>query len=189
MGGSAFQYGFLFLNTPTKSARENARALILSTLLFTSFLCWAGTIRYANHLAFSIGALDFKIKEVELREKLDKERIANLREGNLEAGHESENPTDTESTDPFALSQVDHHKRTVAEILDDLNELSVSMSSSFSLGFRFLFVSIPFAFYSAGPIALIISSSVILLFLFDIDHVQKSTYSVMAGFVKLKKST
>jgi Protein of unknown function, DUF599 len=194
VGGSAFQYGFLFLNTPTTSAREQARALILSTLLFSSFLCWAGTIRYANHLAFSIGALDFKIKEVELREKQEKERADNLRDGHLEAGQELEIPTSDvccvdRSTDPFSLCHVptNSKKRTVAEIMDGLNELSVSMSSSFSLGFRFLFVSIPFAFYAAGPVALIIASGVILIFLFDIDHVQKSTYSVMAGFVKLKK--
>lgn len=131
-----------------------------------------------------------------MREKLEKEKADNLRDGNLEEGHGLETPNQDvccldRSTDPFSLCHVPSNskKRTVAEIMDGLNELSVSMSSSFSLGFRFLFVSIPFAFYAAGPIALIIASGVILVFLFDIDHVQKSTYSVMAGFVKLKKVT
>ena len=72
--------------------------------------------------------------------------------------------------------------RNVSEILDGLKSLSVRMLSSFSLGFRLLFVSIPFAFYAAGPIALIISSGIILIFLINIDHVEKSTYSFMAGF-------
>ena len=75
---------------------------------------------------------------------------------------------------------------TEAEIMEGMNELSVSMSSSFSLGFRFLFVAIPFAFYSAGPIALMIVSAVILLFLIEIDHVERST----SGFSrKITKTT
>jgi hypothetical protein len=42
---------------------------------------------------------------------------------------------------------------------------------SFSLGFRFMFVSIPFAFYAAGPEALLIATGLILLFLYQVDHV------------------
>jgi hypothetical protein len=34
----------------------------------------------------------------------------------------------------------------------------------FSLGFRFMFVAIPFAFYIIGPIALLIATAVILSF-------------------------
>lgn len=39
-----------------------------------------------------------------------------------------------------------------------------------SLGFRFLFVSIPFAFYSLGPTALVVSTALMVVFLYSWDH-------------------
>ena len=86
MGGSAFQYGFLFLNIPALLMKDQVRAVILSILLFSSFLCWANTIRYANHLAFSIGALEFQIKEVESRLKVKRDRVEAQRISDLESG-------------------------------------------------------------------------------------------------------
>ena len=44
------------------------------------------------------------------------------------------------------------------------------MLVSFSLGFRFLFMAMPFVFYVTGPTALIITSIVILFFMIFIDH-------------------
>jgi uncharacterized membrane protein len=74
--------------------------------------------------------------------------------------------------------------------MEGMNELSESMASSFSLGFRFLFMAIPFAFYSAGPIALMIVSAVILLFLIEKNHVERSTYNLLSGFSrKITKTT
>ena len=198
MGGSAFQYGFYFLNTEPSDIREGVRAVILSTLLFSSFLCWAGTIRYANHLGFSVGTLDMKIKEVLQIEKLEKERLNSLQADNLIGLEEQQEisydsplshvkRTNVNGKPPYVSSvpqtaEVQH--RTISAIMDGMNELCVSMSTCFSLGFRFLFVSIPFAFYSAGPIALIVASAVMLIFLFEIDHVEKSTYNAMAGFFR-----
>ena len=202
VGGSAFQYGFFFLNTEPSGIREGVRAVILSSLLFSSFLCWAGTIRYANHLGFSIGTLDLKIKEVLQIERLEKERLDSLRAENL-IGLEEQQETSRDSSLSHSSKTKANGKlscavsvpptaevqqKTISDIMDGMNELCVSMSSCFSLGFRFLFVSIPFAFYSAGPIALIVASAVILIFLFEIDHVEKSTYNVMAGFSRRKKS-
>ena len=209
VGGSAFQYGFLFLNTPAPIFKDQVRALILSILLFSSFLCWANTIRYANHLAFCVGALEFQIKEVENRLKLEKERLDLQRSDDLEGGTdfetaiedkfdgqrvvESSSTINPPSTQPHECqgkkkqSRI-RRRRNVDEILHELKLMSVSMLSSFSLGFRLLFVSIPFAFYSAGPIALIIASSVILIFLYNIDHVEKSTYSFMGGLSDLRKN-
>lgn len=196
VGGSAFQYGFLFLNVPTTNDREKTRAVILSVLLFSSFLSWAGTIRYANHLAFSIGALDFRIKEVELREALEAERKASIMESADDGSrYTTVNEgavlvaTDTSCFPLHIFHSSDSMPCTVSEIIDGLNEQSVSMSSSFNLGFRFLFVAIPFAFYSAGPLALIIATVVILVFLFDIDHIEKSTYSFMSGLSSVKKGS
>jgi uncharacterized membrane protein len=193
VGGSAFQYGFLFLNIPTTNDREKIRAVILSILLFSSFLSWAGTIRYANHLAFTIGALDFRIKEIQVRDALEAER--NIESGVERAGDSNGNEAARlvaphSSCFPFNLFHAsDSQQCTVGDIVDSLNEQCVSMLSCFNLGFRFLFVSIPFAFYSAGPLALIISTAVMLVFLFDIDHVEKSTYSFMSGITKVRKES
>lgn len=202
MGGSAFQYGFYFLNTEPSDIREGVRAVILSALLFSSFLCWAGTIRYANHLGFSVGTLDLKIKEVLQIEKLEKERQDSLRANNLIGLEEQQEISYNSHLSDVSRSNVDGKSsyvssvqqtaevqhRTISAIMDGMNELCVSMSTCFSLGFRFLFVSIPFAFYSAGPIALIVASAVMLIFLFEIDHVEKSTYNAMAGFFRRNKT-
>ena len=203
MGGSAFQYGFFFLNTEPSGIRGEVRAVILSTLLFSSFLCWAGTIRYANHLGFSVGTLDLKIKEALKIEKQEKEKLDRLRAKSLPELEEQQEISSESSVAYGSQTDVNGklsyvavapqtadgqgQHRTISEIMDGMNELCVSMSTCFSLGFRFLFVSIPFAFYSAGPIALIVASAVMLIFLFEIDHVEKSTYNVMAGFSRRRK--
>ena len=84
----------MFLNSKKDGIKEEVRSIILAILLFSSFLCWADTIRYANHLGYSIGALDFKIKENEVKRKLEKER----HENNLEGGEiESQSLATTES--------------------------------------------------------------------------------------------
>jgi Protein of unknown function, DUF599 len=201
VGGSAFQYGFFFLNTEPSGIRGEVRAVILSTLLFSSFLCWAGTIRYANHLGFSVGTLDMKIKEVLEIEKQEKEKMDSLRAQSLSQLEEQQEISSVSSGAHVSRTDVngklsyvavaphtaEGQHRTISDIMDGMNELCVSMSTCFSLGFRFLFVSIPFAFYSAGPIALIVASAVMLIFLFEIDHVEKSTYNVMAGFSRRRK--
>ena len=191
--------------------KDQVRALILSILLFSSFLCWANTIRYANHLSFCIGALEFQIKEVESRQKLEKDKIETQRISDLEGGSEPDAESEDEKdatrgvgspnkvNPPSSVSP--HHeningdkkegktrrKRDVDEILNELRLMSVSMLSSFSLGFRFLFVSIPFAFYAAGPTALIIASAVMLIFLYNSDHVEKSIYNFMGVLSDLRK--
>jgi uncharacterized membrane protein len=182
----------MFLNAKKNGTTEEVRSIILAILLFSSFLCWADTIRYANHLGYSIGALDFKIKENEAKRNAEKVRHENNLEGGGVDSQCVSHREDTHYENSLTLSAhvAADHSLTEAEIMEGMNELSVSMSSSFSLGFRFLFVAIPFAFYSAGPIALMIVSAVILLFLIEIDHVERSTYNLLYGFSrKITKTT
>ena len=162
----------MFLNAKKNGTTEEVRSIILAVLLFSSFLCWADTIRYANHLGYSIGALDFKIKENEVKRNAEKVRHENNLEGGGVDSQSLSCAEDAHNKDSLTLSA--HFAATCslieAEIMEGMNELSVTVSSSFSLGFRLLFVAIPSAFYSAGPIALMIVSAVILLFLIEIDH-------------------
>ena len=46
----------------------------------------ANTIRYANHLVFSIGALEFQIKDVESRLKEERDRVEAQSISDLESG-------------------------------------------------------------------------------------------------------
>ena len=56
------------------------------------------------------------------------------------------------------------------DIVKDSNRMISVMIVSFNLGFRFLYVSIAFIFYSAGPIALLIATGFMLVYLYLIDH-------------------
>ncbi len=53
---------------------------------------------------------------------------------------------------------------------EDFNAMISLMLISFSLGFRFLFMAMPFVFYAAGPISLVITATVMICFLVFIDH-------------------
>jgi hypothetical protein len=60
--------------------------------------------------------------------------------------------------------------RASALRLHEVTTLLHMQAVHFSLGFRFAYCSIPFAFAVAGPEALVASTCVILAFLFYIDH-------------------
>ena len=56
------------------------------------------------------------------------------------------------------------------EVQEDFNAMISLMLISFSLGFRFLFMAIPFIFYAAGAIPLVATTAVMICFLVFIDH-------------------
>lgn len=128
VGGFAINLAYSFLNSLHTSNfsgysdviwMKDVRGLILTVLLFCSFLNWAAVLRYSCELAFLIDS--------NLPEDIDKS---------------------------ISLSRT--------------SELGTLMTVHFTFGLRFMYVSIPFAFMSAGPVALIISTAVIILF--HIDH-------------------
>jgi uncharacterized membrane protein len=55
----------------------------------------------------------------------------------------------------------------------EANELLSSTFKYFSFGFRFIFISIPFMFLNIGPVALVVTTFVLLVFLINIDHNKK----------------
>ena len=151
VGGSSFQYAFLVMNSVTdiSDSKTNARAIILAVLLFLSFLCWTGVIRYANHLGFVIGTMEYKAKkESEERAKVTSD---------IEA----------KGTDLIATNLDNDELR---DLLEESKFMVHRMLTNFSLGFRFLYMAIPYVFYSSGSIALIVSTVLIFLFLLYLDH-------------------
>ena len=56
VGGASFQYAFLILSSYEYTTEEReARVLIVSSLMFFSFLNWAMVIRYASHFGYMVG--------------------------------------------------------------------------------------------------------------------------------------
>ena len=56
-----------------------------------------------------------------------------------------------------------NEEKFLLNLVEECIKLNHRMLINFSLGFRFLYVSIPYMFLSAGPIALIISSGNMIL--------------------------
>lgn len=82
-----------------------------------------------------------------------------------------------DDTDVFSQgeSKIARHKYVKSEIPDVFAESEVMIrmvTVFFSFGFRLMFVTIPFAIYSAGPLALVISTACLLMFLWSYDHVR-----------------
>jgi uncharacterized membrane protein len=156
-GGAVFQYGATNLNNFDRSAsvERKVRVVILGAVLLLSFLCWASVIRTSSHLGYFLGALEFHDKEIK---RIAAERSAREAETGLISN-------DINS----AIGQLDG---STNEALVECRSLLTIMLISFSFGFRFMFMAIPFGFYAAGPTALVISSFVMILFIYAIDHLE-----------------
>jgi Protein of unknown function, DUF599 len=169
VGGYAFQYGNQSINAINASYSDNdmARAIILSILFYSSFLSWANTIRMASHLGYSIGVLDSYITTAEKKKEVEESML------HVEEGHSlRENKTvDTNQASPSQKTVMLSAEEELEDILTKDKNMIGSMLWSFHFGFRFLYLTIPFAFYSAGPIALVICTFVIIWFLHLIDNV------------------
>eukprot|EP00981_Chlorochromonas_danica_P007547 scaffold1769_cov164-Ochromonas_danica.AAC.20 len=63
IGGNAFTNAF-DLTSDYKNIDSDeflkVRSIVMSTLLFCSFLCWACTIRYVSHLGYNLGSLSYE---------------------------------------------------------------------------------------------------------------------------------
>ena len=169
IGGFAFQYAWQSMNAVplAPTINDEIRFIILGILLFSSFLCWANTIRLASHMGYIIGTLDQQVTDLEKAKTLLGSKTADI-EAN-ENGKE-------EITDPTAPQPPGTNDKTRLQLekmeknLQRNQSMLTNMLWNFSLGFRYIFCAIPFQFYAAGPIALLIATGVILLFLYHLDH-------------------
>ena len=66
IGGSSLTFAWNSLDAASVTSvyNEQIRHVIISTLLFCSFLNWANTIRYATHLGFIVGTLKLSHTEI-----------------------------------------------------------------------------------------------------------------------------
>lgn len=100
VGGNALNFAYSVTSSyqPVQSKRMQARSVLLSILLFCSFLCWANVIRHASHLGYLIGTLDFEDKmDLEVLNQLPSNGISNG--GSNGTGHLELSQIDTSLTD------------------------------------------------------------------------------------------
>lgn len=144
IGGIAFQ-AFQTAAAAAGAAADSvssARSLVFSAFLLGSFLNFALVIRAASHLAYIMGGARYAATGVG-------DAIV-LEEGRGRGSPATPPPT---SRDAAALC----------------GSLMRALSLHFSLGFRCLYSSVPFAYAASGPVALVISGGLMLAFLLYAD--------------------
>jgi len=179
IGGASLQYAanacdFLVRPGGPISPQLFCRELILGGLLFISFLNWTQVIRFANHLGYWVGTLEQhaekKRQEIRLREAAADSDGNDPEVG--EAGAVGGKPVLTNSRDasPPVTATASADSNVYNNIaLKECKVIGRKMIQHFSYGLRFMYFSIPFYFYSAGPTALVVSCSLLVYFLFMFD--------------------
>ena len=178
VGGKALYITYLVSNgySDMGSQRLKVRSLIISVFMFCSFLCWANVIRLGSSAGYYLGVLKFTDKVRSQVAKIEKQRedIAQTRtilENTLHNEYFSGVPiaTQVEVIPPgdSTLGNLDT-KITTANIPNPQSECITMLQMMIvyaGLGFRFMFVSIPFAFFSVGPTALLITAVAMVIFI------------------------
>ena len=141
IAGYAIKLSYAFINSIDSSNLvgysdvmyiKNVRSLIVSVLLFCSFINWAVVLLYAREIAFLVDSFT------------EASRLEILN-------------SDEDVSNKGSRSYMIAH-------------MSVRLTFHFSFGLRFMYASIPFAFLSAGPIALIIATAVVIAYQIDHDY-------------------
>ena len=188
IGGASLQYAanacdFLVRPGGPISPQLFCRELILGGLLFVSFLNWTQVIRFANHLGYWVGTLEQHVEkkrqEIRLREEAAADSDANDPDatevgGGGEGGAVGGTPVLTLTSSRDSSPPVNVNASADSNVYNNiaLKECKVigrKMIQHFSYGLRFMYFSIPFYFYSAGPTALVVSCSLLVYFLFMFD--------------------
>ena len=175
------------------SQRLKVRSLIIMGLMFSSFLCWANVIRLASVLGYMIGTMQYseKLRAEALALERNNSPLSDSDELSLASGASVDGTNNNSNNTPSdsskqkrknlrkkkkaAKMEVKNHVFTAESIPDIFEEGSSivrMITVFFSFGFRLMFVSIPFAFYTAGPIALLIVAGSLFVFFpfYDFVH-------------------
>lgn len=170
IGGASLQYAanacdFLVRPVGPISPQIFCRELILGGLLFISFLNWTQVIRFANHLGYWIGTLETHVQK-KREEILAREAAGSDGNDDATAGEEAGAVTLSRDVSPTVEADSNVYNNVA---LKECKVIGRKMIQHFSYGLRFMYFSIPFYFYSAGPTALVVSCSFLVYFLFVFD--------------------
>jgi len=182
IGGKALYITYLVSNgySEMRSQRLKVRSLIISVLMFCSFLCWANVIRLGSSVGYYLGVLKYADQ---LRSQIAKRE--NDHAGPLLSTVKSEPNNSGSSGDNVSVStrggvtpyKGDGQSETninlaSSEIPNPLHECITMLRMMIvyaGVGFRLMFVSIPFALYSAGPTPLLITSVFVFIYIRHLD--------------------
>lgn len=192
IGGNAISIAYDFAHDykDLVGQRWKVRSMILMALLFGSFICWANVVRLGSTLGYMIGTMQYS-------EKLRAEAVAQAQRLSAHSDVGSDAGSVTSGADDNKIEMTTTKKRKskkkykaitvehiasgnlsadeIPDIFNSGSNMVLTMTIYFSLGFRLMFISIPFAFYAAGPLALVISAGCLMLFLPFYDHVPKKS--------------
>lgn len=170
IGGNAFQLAFSFADNYQASIGnpiEQARSIILATLLFASFLSWATVIRFVAHLGYLIGTLGYTLPNP-VPSAVPVAVVDNENGGTLQPTA-AELQAIAEKQQELMKKKEEENERNNEIMKECIRILSLNMVF-FSLGFRFLFVALPFAFLTMDGLGLSVATGVMMLFLFFFDY-------------------
>lgn len=189
IGGNAINIAYSFANDykDLVGHRWKLRSIILMSLLFGSFVCWANVVRIGSVLGYLIGTMQYSEKLRQEAIAMEHRRSAVIDIDTSDAGSVKSDPGTSFEAPPAkkrkskkrlnrTIEHIANGEQSADEIPDIFREgsrLVQTMTVFFSLGFRLMFVSIPFAFYAAGPLALVISAASLMLFLPFYDYVKR----------------
>jgi len=144
------------------------RQILIAAFLFLSFLNWAQVIRFANHLGFYVSTLQLHREEKLAALKREKETAMTLAVATEPGDADFRQDAVTASAEvQLTKEEIETANDTAA--LRDVQAMALKVATHFSFGFRFIFFAIPFWMYSAGPVALVVSSGLTLAFLAVFD--------------------
>lgn len=131
---------------------------IVTVLMFLSVLCWAIVIRSAAQLSFHLGVLSYLVG---LPEDSPLLHPAGTNTSNSQQDGDSGQAaaTDTATTELTEIERKQLHCDVLVQ----------RMLFCFSMGFRLLFICIPYIMLGIGPLELVIASVVIVWFLYNWD--------------------
>lgn len=212
VGGNAITLAYSMSNNydNLKSERMKLRSIIITALMFASFLAWANVTRLCSLLGYMIGtmqyceqlrkaALEQEREEFVMQEAANGVENATTRSRSLSGSSNGPPAVQSASSrrlaqfrsrfeDPFTVrhgnDKIAKHtfvSTQIPDVFTESEQMLQMMTVFFSVGFRLLFASIPFAFYSVGPLALVITTGCVMLFLATYDHMRQGHESAYIG--------
>ena len=180
IGGIAFQSfqaAAVSAAVVSNDSVATARTLVLSAFLLSSFLNFALVIRAASHLAYIMGGASSQHTPPLLVVAHSSIMAEEGRGGG--GGGGGGGSINVSSSTAASTTRAAHLSRTTASFSASLMR---ALTLHFSLGFRCLYASVPFAYAAAGPIPLVVSATLMFMFLFYADFAMHNDQSQQAEF-------
>ena len=187
VGTLVFGQAVLALNTVVLGTppQEKARVVLQAAQQVAAVLSFASVIRTAQHIGYLLGGVHELQKRVGARKAAAAPASAAAPVAApppfAAAAAAAAAPAAAAATAAAADAETDADEESAADFEDGVLNLVRTQAWAFSLGFRFLYCSLPFAFGVAGAAVLLVAAVIILGFLVYIDHAHEPCCLACAG--------